>query len=142
MRIHPPVSPGLVRNVPGEGDTIDGMHIPGGTTVSVGSWAASHNPVNFRDPDAFIPERWIDDSYSTDLKKAMRPFSLGPRACIGKNLSYMEMRLILANVLWRFDIVSTDGAPTWDPAGDLKHMRAFMVWEKPKLNVKVVDVKR
>jgi len=42
----------------------------GGTTVSVSSWAASHNPVNFRDPDDFIPERWLDDAYSTDIKKA------------------------------------------------------------------------
>ncbi len=58
------------------------------------------------------------------------------------SLSYMEMRLILGRVLWAFDIVSTDGAPSWDPAGDLKHMRAFMVWEKPQLNVKVVQVKR
>jgi cytochrome P450 len=50
----------------------------------VGGWAASHNPVNFRDPDSFIPERWIGDKYSADHKKAMQPFSLGPRGCIGK----------------------------------------------------------
>jgi cytochrome P450 len=84
LRIHPPVSPGLLRNVPQGGDNIDGKWIPEGTTVSVGSWAASHNPVNFKNPDSFIPERWIDEFYAADLKKAMRPFSLGPRACIGK----------------------------------------------------------
>jgi hypothetical protein len=53
----------------------------------------------------------------------------------------MEMRCILARLLWSFDIVTTDGAPLWNPAGELKHMRAFMVWEKPQLNVKLVAVK-
>jgi cytochrome P450 len=50
----------------------------------VGSWAASYNEKNFRDADKFIPERWIDPAYHTDIKKAAQPFSLGPRGCIGK----------------------------------------------------------
>lgn len=67
----------------------------------------------------------------------MQPFSLGPRGCIGKHLSYMEMRLILGRLLWRFDVVSTDGAWKWDPSGEMKYMRAFNTWEKPELNVKL-----
>ena len=46
--------------------------------MSVGGWAASHNPATFRDPNEFIPERWIDDAYASDSKIAMQPFSLGP----------------------------------------------------------------
>jgi len=84
LRIHPPVPGGNVRMVPPAGDTVDGTWIPGGTTVSVGNWSASHSPENFRDPDDFIPERWIGDEYASDVKEAMQPFSLGPRNCIGK----------------------------------------------------------
>jgi len=58
----------------------------------VGSWAASHNEVNFKDCDSFIPERWIDPAYNTDLKKAAQPFSLGPRGCIGKQ--YVSFYLV------------------------------------------------
>ncbi|EME77267.1 uncharacterized protein MYCFIDRAFT_191444 [Pseudocercospora fijiensis CIRAD86] len=130
LRIHPPVPTGLLRTVPKEGDTIDGQWIPGGTSVAVSSWAASHNPVNFRDCDSFIPERWLDKAYDTDYKKAAQPFSLGPRGCIGRHLSYMEMRLILGRLLWNFDVVSTDGAWQWNPEGEMKNMRAFMTWEK------------
>jgi cytochrome P450 len=137
LRCHPPVPAGLLRTVPKGGATIDGNFVVEGTSVAVNSWAASHNPKSFRDCDKFIPERWIDDAYSTDYKKAMQPFSLGPRGCIGKHLSYMEMRLILARLLWNFDIVSTDGAWRWDPAGEMKHMRAFNTWEKPDLNIKL-----
>ena len=36
LRIHPPVPTGLLRTVPKGGDTIDGMWVPGGTSVAVG----------------------------------------------------------------------------------------------------------
>ena len=123
LRIHPPVPTGLLRTVPKDGDTIDGHWVPGGTSVAVGSWSASHNPANFRECDAFIPERWIDKEFDGDLKRAAQPFSLGPRGCIGKHLSYMEMRLILGRLLWKFDIISTDGAWQWNPAGEMCNMR-------------------
>jgi cytochrome P450 len=54
------------------------------TAVSVSTWCASHSADNFKNPDEFIPERWLDDEYKTDNKLASRPFSLGPRGCIGK----------------------------------------------------------
>ncbi|KAH7400489.1 cytochrome P450 [Cadophora sp. MPI-SDFR-AT-0126] len=142
LRIHPPVPTGLLRTVPKNGDTVDGYLVPGGTAVSVGSWAASHNENNFRDADSFIPERWIDRAYDSDLKKAAQPFSLGPRGCIGKHLSYLEMRIILARLLWNFDIVSVDGAPNWNPENEMGRARAFMTWEKPDLILKLVPVRR
>ncbi|KAF2841015.1 cytochrome P450 monooxygenase [Patellaria atrata CBS 101060] len=144
LRIHPPVPTGLLRTVPKGGSYIDGEFVAEGVSVAVNSWAASHNPINFRDCDRFVPERWISDEYSTDIKKGMQPFSLGPRGCIGRHLSYMEMRLILGRLLWNYDIVSTDGAEEWNPDGEMKNMRAFMntAWEKPNLNVKVKPAKR
>lgn len=84
LRIHPPIPAGPPRVVPPGGDSIDGRLIPGGTTVSVGAWSACHNPAHFIDPDAFIPERWIDEAYAGEVKKAAQPFSLGARNCIGK----------------------------------------------------------
>lgn len=140
LRIHPPVPVGLLRTVPKAGDTIDGHWVPGGTSVSTGGWAASHNPANFWDCDTFIPERWLDGAggaFATDIKSGMQPFSLGPRGCIGKNLSYMEMRVILARLVWNFDIVSTDGVWQWSPEGEMKHMKAYTTWQKPDLNVRV-----
>jgi len=109
----------------------------------VTSWAAAHNPANFVSPDEFIPERWLGDpTYAADIKKGMQPFSLGPRGCIGKHLSYLEIKCILARLLWNFDIVSTDGAPMWDPSDEMHNMFAFLAWKKPNLNVKMVPVKR
>jgi cytochrome P450 len=141
LRCNPPVPAGPPRVVPKGGDTIDGVHVPGGTVVSVGQWSSCHTSRHFRDPDLFIPERWIDPAYSNDVKKAVNPFSVGPRNCLGKNLAYMEMRLMIARLLWNFDLVSTDGAPLWDPSGEMKHKKAFMVWKKDPLMLTLNDLR-
>ncbi|ORY19673.1 pisatin demethylase [Clohesyomyces aquaticus] len=142
LRILPPAPIGFLRSVPAGGDTVDGEFIPGGTTVSVSSWCAQHNPRNFRDPDEFIPERWFDPAYSADQKLASRPFSLGPRGCIGKNLAYMEMRLAFSRLFWLYDITTTDSAPDWDMGGQMKNMKAYSTWVKPALNVEATLVRR
>lgn len=142
LRVHPPVPAGPPRVVPLGGDTIDGIHVPGGVVVSVGQWSTCHSAKHFQEPDRFLPERWIDPAYSSDVKKAAQPFSAGPRNCLGKNLAYMEMRLMVARLLWNFDIVSVDGAPLWDPAGEMRYKKAFMVWEKQPLLLYAKDLRR
>lgn len=82
LRIFPPVPTGLTRTVPDGGDNVAEEFIPGGTTVSVYSWAATHSPINFIRPDEFIPERWTDEAYAGDKKEASQAFSLGPRGCM------------------------------------------------------------
>ena len=43
---------------------------------------------NFKDPDSFVPERWLAGpesmNYMTDNKEAFYPFSYGPRNCLGQ----------------------------------------------------------
>jgi cytochrome P450 len=47
--------------------------------------ATYRSPLNFRDPDSFIPERFLgDERFVNDNRSALNPFSLGPRNCIGK----------------------------------------------------------
>jgi len=84
LRIFPPAPIGFLRTIQKEGDVIDGEQIAGGATVSVSGWCAHHCEANFKDADKFIPERWLEGQYDGDKKGASRPFSLGPRGCIGK----------------------------------------------------------
>ncbi|KAM0277320.1 hypothetical protein ACHAQH_005912 [Verticillium albo-atrum] len=148
LRIFPPVPTGLTRTVPSGGDSVAGEFLPGGTTVSVYSWAATHSPLNWTRPDEFLPERWLDDSgaFSRDAQEASQAFSLGPRGCIGKHLSYLELRLILANLLWHFDVERVAPGPgevdLWDVEGDLRHVKAFNTWNKPPLMCKLTPAAR
>lgn len=138
LRIYPPVAAKLPRVVPAEGAIVDGRFVPGGTWVSVCHWAAYHSPHNFRDPDKFVPERWMGDPrYDGDKVDAWQPFSFGPRNCIGRNLAYMEMRLILARLVWGFDLELFEESQGW-----AERQKVFILWDKGPLWVKLRDVER
>ncbi|CAI7661785.1 unnamed protein product [Penicillium palitans] len=131
LRIYPPVPAGLPRITPDEGLLVCGEHIPGKTTLSVHHWATYRNPQNFRLPNQFIPERWIGDEFASDNKAAFQPFSFGPRNCIGKNLAYHEMRLILAKVLYNFELSLLPDSIGWEK------QKTFLLWEKNDLMVQL-----
>uniref|UniRef100_A0A8H7N3W4 Cytochrome P450 n=1 Tax=Bionectria ochroleuca TaxID=29856 RepID=A0A8H7N3W4_BIOOC len=132
LRIYPPVPGGMGRFVPEEGTIIDGYWIPGKTIVSVPHWAAYHSEYNFVDADAFLPERWLGgDKFARDAKTVFNPFSAGPRNCIGKNLAYAEMRLILVHLIWRFDMELIADSKDWF------QQEVYHLWQKGKLNVKL-----
>ena len=137
LRIMPPVSTALVRLVPsGEGEVVGGHFVPGGTRVGVASWAASRSPLNFRDPESFVPERWLGDvRYAEDRREASQPFSLGPRGCIGRSLAYAEIRIILARVLFEFDLELMDSSRSW-----LENLKVFFLWQKDPLMVRLRPV--
>jgi hypothetical protein len=42
-------------------------------------------------------------------KDVFHPFSLGPMGCIGKNLAYMEVRLLTSNIIRKFDVSLAPG---------------------------------
>ncbi|OQE09481.1 hypothetical protein PENVUL_c006G00923 [Penicillium vulpinum] len=132
LRMYPPIPYGLPRMVEGKGDFICGRWVPGGTSVGVAILAAHRSAANFKSPDAFIPERFMGDSeFESDNRNAVQPFSIGPRNCLGRNLAYAEMRLILARMIWNFDMELAPDSKEW-----IKQ-RSFSVWEKGSLNVKL-----
>nr|XP_036582208.1 cytochrome P450 monooxygenase [Colletotrichum truncatum]KAF6790868.1 cytochrome P450 monooxygenase [Colletotrichum truncatum] len=64
------------------------------------------------DVDAFKPERWMKKTTEDGEEKEVfdatsgpfMPFGYGPRACFGKRLAYMEMRIVLCHVIWAFEL--------------------------------------
>lgn len=108
LRIHSSAPFGLPRICPGA--EIDGNYIPAGTIVHTSSWNTHHDPKYWHDPWGFHPERWLpaghqwaeEEKFKGDLKEANKPFSVGPRACLGVNLAYMEMRMILTKCEFGF----------------------------------------
>lgn len=55
----------------------------------------------FLEPYAFRPERWLDNP---SLDNWLVSFSRGPRACLGINLAWMELRLSFAHIFHKFDM--------------------------------------
>ncbi|KAH7317086.1 cytochrome P450 [Stachybotrys elegans] len=132
FRMYPPVPIGLPRIVPQGGDFIEGYWMPPGTAVSVPQWPAYQSDKLWTDPQEFIPERWLgDERFANDARGILQPFSVGPRNCIGMNLAHAETRLILARMLWRFDIQLRSDSINW------KQQPIYTLWDKGELNVKI-----
>ncbi|PYH91554.1 putative cytochrome P450 [Aspergillus ellipticus CBS 707.79] len=107
MRLTPSVGGALWREVLPGGATIDGHLIPGGVEVGAGIYALHHDDAVFSQPTVFAPERWLEKAEKA--AGSFAPFSVGPRACVGKGLAVMEFTVALARVLWRFDLRAAAG---------------------------------
>ncbi|KAI1476985.1 putative cytochrome P450, partial [Daldinia eschscholtzii] len=130
LRRYPPVPTGLPRQSPKGGANVLGKYIPEGTLVAVWQYAINHDPNHWTDPYAFAPERFLGDpKYKNDKLDAMQPFSVGPRNCIGRNLAYAEMRLILTRIIYNFDMRIDDDCRNWID------QPVYTLWYKPALNV-------
>lgn len=111
MRMAPPVAAEPPRMVREGGTTVDGHYFPEGTLLSTAFWAQHYNGDYYPEPMRFRPERWIlreegNTEESVALaEKAFCAFSTGSRGCVGKNLAWLEMRIVLAKTLWRYGIV-------------------------------------
>ena len=106
FRILPPVRFGLLRQTVDGGAMIAGHHIPGGVTVSSSVYTLHRYPSLFHSPLQWKPERWLQDSEVSEaerknLQDFVLPFTLGGRACIGRNLAYMEVSIPMIETLLR-----------------------------------------
>jgi hypothetical protein len=114
--------------------------------------SASRSALNFRDPDQFIPDRWLpnpDARYSNDDRSAAQPFSVGVRGCLGKVrcvlcaevtpfidqskqiIAYAEIRSIIVRILWNFDMELCEESKNWID------QKIFILWDKPPLHIKL-----
>ncbi|KNG45957.1 isotrichodermin c-15 hydroxylase [Stemphylium lycopersici] len=135
LRIFPPVGFGLPRLCPGA--TVGGVYVPKGTVVQAPDILMVRNARYFTRPHEFLPERWLpkdhefyDDQFSGDRKDASKPFSIGPRQCIGMSLAYAEWRLVLAKLVLKFD---------WELMGEKQDLisvaKLKLLWEMPPILV-------
>ncbi|KAF4466094.1 cytochrome P450 monooxygenase [Fusarium albosuccineum] len=166
LRIFVPLPINVPRVSPG--GFVDGRYIPAGvsspqrsmfsnyilttanlcitkTIVSCHQYSLGHSPEYFSDPESFHPERWLPENhplyskrYATDNLEASKPFLIGPRTCLGKNLAYLEMRIILSKLILLFD---------WEPLQTLgpgkevdwyRDVRVQFLWAKPDLRIRYI----
>lgn len=86
LRLFPPAPDSLFRRTV-EPAVVVGQLIPPNTSLTMNLWAANRSPRNFHRPEEFLPERWLKDcppEFTSDDRAVAKPFSFGPRDCIGK----------------------------------------------------------
>ena len=109
LRLLPPAN-GKGTNRTSPGALIDGIYIPAGVNVSADMYTIQRCPQYWVEPEEFRPERWFDHGpgslFENDVRSCHRPFLLGSRVCLGKEVAMQSIRLIVAKLVFSFDLVS------------------------------------
>jgi cytochrome P450 len=102
LRILPPAAGTVPRTVPPEGDTINGVFVPGGTNIGTNLWAIMRNTKIWgEDAEVFRPERWLETlpEKLKDMENASElVFGYGKWKCLGMGIAKMELNKLLFEV--------------------------------------------
>ncbi|KAE8371565.1 cytochrome P450 [Aspergillus bertholletiae] len=111
-------------------DTIlpGGYRLPADSVIIPALYAIHTNPKTWRDPFRFDPDRWGSDEVKHRHRCAYVPFATGPRGCIGFNFALLEVKILLAELVSRYEFVR-DGldAVEYDPEFQLIRPLNFYV---------------
>ena len=78
--------------------------IPPGTPISTSTYIVHNDETIYPDSHQFNPSRWIQPDGAKPLSRYLTCFSKGSRMCLGMQLAYAEMELIVAELFTRFDL--------------------------------------
>ncbi|PKI69527.1 hypothetical protein CRG98_010055, partial [Punica granatum] len=107
-RMHPPLP--LVPRMAGANVQVSGYTIPEGAQILVNVWAIGKDPTLWKNPDKFIPERFL--GLDIDVKGQnfeLLPFGGGRRICPALPLASRMIHLMLGSLLNSFDWKLEDG---------------------------------
>ncbi|RIB29632.1 cytochrome P450 [Gigaspora rosea] len=103
-RIRP--TAGMISRVTSQPDEIAGYNWPSGVFFNMYVRGINNNPLYWKDPDKFMPERFYGSQ--NNQKYAFTMFGGGFRMCIGRNLAMLQMKLLLALLYRKVDIELVD----------------------------------
>ncbi|PON75468.1 Cytochrome P450, E-class, group I [Parasponia andersonii] len=138
LRLHPPGPLLSWARLAITDTTIDGYHVPKGTTSMVNMWAISRDPEFWVDPLEFMPQRFVTHDknevefsvFGSDLRLA--PFGSGRRTCPGKTLGLTTVCFWVASLLHEFEWLPSSQSPV-----DLSEVLRLSCEMASPLNVKV-----
>jgi len=120
VRLYPPFW--ITGREPIADDRFGDYKIKRGTKIVLPQFAMQRHPRYWKNPNAFMPERFMSES-SDDMHPGLYfPFSHGPRKCSGNKLAEMEAKVVIAKLLPYFELtlVNTAAQRNFDSAISLK----------------------
>ncbi|XP_051133614.1 salviol synthase-like [Andrographis paniculata] len=109
LRLHP-AGPLLLPRQSSKPCEIHGYKLPSNTRVLVNAWSIGRNPKYWKEPDRFVPERFLDNQVDYKANNfEYIPFGAGRRICPGMTFGLANVEHPLAMLLYHFDWVLPDG---------------------------------
>lgn len=108
MRLYSPV-PFISRKVEHDVQLPSGYVLPAGSYADISIFLTHRNDKYFHEPNKFIPERF-EERDGKRSPYAYIPFSAGPRNCIGQKFAMLEMRIIVAMLLLKYEFLLDENA--------------------------------
>jgi len=102
-----PVVPGVVRQLQ-RPLSIGGIELPRGCHVAPSIYLIHRRADVYPEPEAFRPERFLGDEAPSTYEWI--PFGGGIRRCLGAAFAQYEMRIVLATILRRATLATSDEA--------------------------------
>ncbi|XP_027711096.1 cytochrome P450 2F2-like [Vombatus ursinus] len=88
--------------------TFHGYHLPKDLNIIPLLRTAHFDHTQFKDPEKFNPEHFLDEQGRFNKNEAFLIFSAGKRLCLGEGLALTELFIFLTSLLQRFSL-SIDG---------------------------------
>jgi unspecific monooxygenase len=108
MRLYPPAF--LIARAAAAPDTVAGLPVRKNDVILIAPWLLHRHEKLWRDPNAFIPERFMPPAPPPD-RFAYLPFGVGARVCIGAHFALVEATLALAKIIGAFRVTLLDREP-------------------------------
>ncbi|KAF4971148.1 hypothetical protein F66182_17794, partial [Fusarium sp. NRRL 66182] len=101
-----PAGPEGVPHLNREETTYNGYRIPKGSVILPNVWTISREESLFgpHDPDEFVPDRWLDEDGTNIKPLPAAAFGYGRRTCPGRYFARNIIWIVVAQLLWAFDI--------------------------------------
>ncbi|KAG9569000.1 cytochrome P450, partial [Aureobasidium melanogenum] len=93
-----------------------GYRLPPNSVIVPALYALHSNPEHWHDPQRFDPDRWDTEQVKNRHRYSYIPFAAGPRGCIGFNFALQETKVLLAELVYRYEFIKDDlEAVEYDP---------------------------
>ncbi|XP_011631320.1 cytochrome P450 4C1-like, partial [Pogonomyrmex barbatus] len=76
--------------------------VPAGTFVYISIHGAHRDPNYWSNPEVFDPDRFLPEKTQNRHPYSYLPFGAGPRNCIGQRFARLEMKCMIASLIYNF----------------------------------------